>query len=577
MTEHDRSASACGPFQLRSWRLGALPIIERFLVRIGLAGLLERHLPAGDRRVALGAGAAIGLLVRNLCVAREPLYGLAEWAARYDPALLGLGSEDRGLLNDDRIGRALDQLFDADRGSLLTALMLGVIAEFDIDCSQLHNDCTSISLHGDYERADGRSRGGKQTAAAALGHSKDHRPDLKQFVLTLTVSADGAVPLAHRLLDGNTTDDQTHIATWDGLVELVGRADFLYVADSKLATRENMAHIDSRGGRFISVLPRSRAEDGQLRAWAQTHAFDFTEACRRPGKRQGDPDSVWQTAPAPIPTSDGHRIVWVRSSQKHERDAETRRARIERGMLALEAVQARLAGPRSRIKTRVAAEQAANAALTSTGAERWITYEIAETVQESFRQEKRGRPGANTRYRRTEKTVLTLSFRVNDENVAYDAATDGCFPLVSNDRDLTDPEILAAYRYQPNLENRHHQLKTVLQAAPITLKSPSRIEGLACCEFIALLTQCLIERELRAAMARENISALALYHEDRPSKAPTAARVFDLFADTARHHLTSHDGDIVQVFEPDLSDLQRHVLDLLGVPHDAYQSTTTDP
>ena len=358
------------PFELRSQRLGALPVVDRFLERAGVERVLARYLPPADRRVALPAAVAIGLLVRNLCVAREPLYGLAEWAERFDPALLGLGPGEADLLNDDRVGRALDQLFDADRGSLLTELMLGVIAEFQIDCSQLHNDSTSISLHGVYERADGRERGGKPTTRAALGHSKDHRPDLKQFVLTLTVSADGAVPLAHRLLDGNVTDDQTHIATWDGLVQLVGRPDFLYVADSKLCTREQMAHIHSRGGRFVSVLPRSRAEDRQIREWAQTHAFDWIEACRRKGKREGDPDQVWWTAPAPIPSSEGHRIVWVRSSHKHERDAEARRAKVERGMLALEAVQARLAGPRSRIKTLVAAEQAAQAALASAAAER---------------------------------------------------------------------------------------------------------------------------------------------------------------------------------------------------------------
>lgn len=239
---------------------------------------------------------------------------------------------------------------------------------------------------------------------AALGHSKDHRPELKQFVVELTVSADGAVPVAHRLLDGNVTDDQTHIATWDGLVALVGRSDFLYVADCKLATRQNMAHIDSHHGRFLSILPRSRAEDGQIRQWAQTHAFEFTEAARRPGKRNGDPDQVYWTAPAPIPSSEGHRIVWVRSSQKHECDAETRRARIERGMLALESVQARLASPRSRIKTTVAADEAARDALAQTGAARWIVYDIAETVQEGFRQEKRGRPGNDTRYRKTIKT-----------------------------------------------------------------------------------------------------------------------------------------------------------------------------
>jgi transposase len=577
MTARDPTQPPASQFALRSERLGALPIVDGYLQRIGVQALLERHLPAGDGRTGVPAAAVIGVLVRNLCVAREPLYGLADWAARFDLGLLGLGAGDGALLNDDRVGRALDQLFDADRGSLLTELMLGVISEFAVDCSQLHNDSTSISLHGDYAAADGRARGGKPTVAAALGHSKDHRPDLKQFVLTLTVSADGAVPLAHRLLDGNTGDDQTHIATWDGLVALVGRADFLYVADSKLATREQMSHIHSRGGRFLSILPRSRSEDGQIREWAQTHAFDFTEAARWPGKRKSTPDSVYWTAPAPIPTSEGHRIVWVRSSQKHECDAEARRARIEQGMLALESVQARLAGPRTRIKTLVAAHDAAQAALTAAGAARWITYQIAETVEDGFRQEKRGRPGPDTRYRKTQKTIFTLTFKIDHDKVAYDAATDGCFPLVSNDQDLTDPELLTAYRYQPNLEQRHHQLKSVLGAAPIELKSAARIEALACGEFIALLTQCLIERELRAAMTRENVTELALYHEDRTTRAPTAARIFDLYADTARHHLSTPDGQTIQIFEPDLDTLQRQVLDLLGLPAHAYLSTTPDP
>ncbi len=242
-------------------------------------------------------------------------------------------------------------------------------------------------------------------------------------------------------------------------------------------------------------------------------------------------------------------------------------------MLALEAVQAKLAGPRSRLRTLPAAHHAAQAALASAGAQRWIAYAITQSTQVGFRQEKRGRPGPQTRYRKTEKTIFMLTFRVDDEKVAYDAATDGCFPLISNDRELTDPELLGAYRYQPNLEKRHHQLKTVLSAAPVELKSPSRIEALACCQFIALLAQCLIERDLRAAMTRHDIPQLPLYHEDRPSKAPTAARVFDQFADTTRHHLTSHDGHTVQIFEPELTDLQNQILRLLAIP----RSATADP
>ena len=58
-----------------------------------------------------------------------------------------------------------------------------------------------------------------------------------------------------RVESGNATDDRSHVASWDLLCKLTGRNDFLYVADCKLATAENMAHIHQRGGRFLSVLP----------------------------------------------------------------------------------------------------------------------------------------------------------------------------------------------------------------------------------------------------------------------------------------------------------------------------------
>ena len=103
-----------GPFELSSQTLGALPIVDAFLERMGVDALLERVLGATDARVALRPAKAIGLLVRNLCVNREPIYALGEWAAPYDPRLLGLSVDDLALLNDDRVGRALDRLFDAD-------------------------------------------------------------------------------------------------------------------------------------------------------------------------------------------------------------------------------------------------------------------------------------------------------------------------------------------------------------------------------------------------------------------------------------------------------------------------------
>ena len=564
-----------GPFELQSSRLGALPIIDLFLDRMGLATLLDRHLPGGDPRVSLPAATVIGVLVRNLCVEREPLYGLAGWAGSFEPGLVGLVPGEAGLLNDDRVGRALDQLFDCDRGSLLCELTLHAIGEFSVDCSQLHNDSTSLTLHGDYAAADGRERGGKPTPAAKLGHSKDHRPDLKQLVLILTVSADGAVPLAHRVTDGNTTDDQTHIATWDGLVALTGGPDFLYVADSKLCTREQMGHVDRHGGRFVTVLPRTRREDGQLRDWMAKDTPEFVEAARRPGKRKADPDNVWSVCPAPFPSAEGHRIVWVHSTAKQRLDETARSERIQRARRDLKDLGRRLAGPRARISSLVAAEEAAAALLTATGAQHWITVTVTEATTETMRQEKRGRPGKDTRYRKTTKTHYALDIQVDAEKVRHDAASDGCFPLISNDHKLTETETLTAYRYQPNLEKRHHQLKSVHDAAPVTLHSPHRIEALFACHFIALLCCCLIERELRAAMTQENITDLPLYHEDRSCTAPTAARVFNHFADVQRHHLT-RDDEHVQTFEPQLTPLQQQLLDLLGMPPAAYLATARD-
>jgi transposase len=558
-------------FELSSQTLGALPIVGHFLDRMGLQATLERYLPDGDPRVLMSASQAIGVLVLNLCLAREPLYGIAEWAGSHPSELLGLQREEVELLNDDRVGRSLDQLFDCDRASLLTALVLRAIGEFRVDCSQLHNDSTSITLYGDYLQADGRERGGQPTAAAARGHNKEHRGDLKQLLLILTVSADGAVPLAHRLADGNTTDDQTHIETWDGLVVLTGRHDFLYVADSKLCTREQMGHIDTRGGRFITVLPRSRSEDGRLREWITQQAPDWSEACRKPGKRKGSPDLVWRVAPAPFPTAEGYRITWVHSSSKQRRDETARTERIDRARHALQELSERLAGPRARITTRVAAEETAAALLATSGAERWVSVTVTETVEERYRQEKRGRPGNDTRYRKIEKTRFALEVSVDAERVRYDAAADGCFPLTTNDHKLTDTQVLAAYRYQPNLEKRHHELKSVQDAAPVTLKSPFRIEALFACQFIALLTNCLIERELRQAMTRDGISELALYHEQRACTAPTAALTFEHFTDVQRHQLTRDDQHI-QTFDPQLTPTQHQLLKLLGIPASAYTS-----
>jgi len=174
--------TAPGQFTLHSRNLGCLPIVNFFLNRIGLADHLANYLPHGDARLRLTPAAVVEVVVRNLVVGRRPAYALGEWAAAFDPGVLGLRAGDAEMLNDDRDGRTLDRLFDADRASLITATVLAVIRDFGVETTQLHNDSTTVTVTGAYPDAGGRDRGGKATPAIRHGHNKDYRPDLKQLL-----------------------------------------------------------------------------------------------------------------------------------------------------------------------------------------------------------------------------------------------------------------------------------------------------------------------------------------------------------------------------------------------------------
>ena len=203
------------------------------------------------RRSTLPDRSAIGvtLLLKNVLLCREPLYGVGEWAAGYAPEALGFADTQLPSLNDDRVGRCLDRLFRSDVTSLVLALATHVVREFQVDLDELHNDSTTVTFHGVYADATEEEKRGQATRMAITwGYNKDHRPDLKQLLYILTVSGDGAVPLYFQVASGNVVDDQTHCAPWDLLCRLTGRRDFLYVADCKLASTENMAYIHQRQG-----------------------------------------------------------------------------------------------------------------------------------------------------------------------------------------------------------------------------------------------------------------------------------------------------------------------------------------
>jgi len=187
----------------------------------------------------------------------------------------------------------------------------------------------------------------------------------------------------------------------------------------------------------------------------------------------------------------------------------------------------------------------------------------------SFKQSRRGRPGPDTVYRKITRRRYDIQWTLDDQAVAYDQKSDGMYPLLTNDAKLTPAQVLTAHKGQPRIEKRFEQIKTVHEIAPVFLKNEGRVEALFTLYFLALLVQALIERELRNAMKAAGIEQLPLYPEARACRRPTTEHVLRLFSLAER--ISILDGtDIVRVFPPNLSELQRQVLSLLGVPASTY-------
>jgi transposase len=552
---------------LESLEVGAAPVVARLFSRLHLRQLFEQHLPAlPGRQPALPSAVTLGVLLSNLLLARQPLYAIPAWAARRVPEHLGLEPGQAALLNDDRLGRALDHLQRADRASLLTALVLRAVREFGVDLSELHQDTTTVTFSGGYADQPPADKAGRPPRIT-FGYNKDHRPDLKQLLYGITISADGAVPVHCKVYDGNTSDDQVHRDTWDFVRGIVGHTDFLYVADSKLCTRENMGHIASHRGRFLTVMPRTRAEDGWFREHLQAHTVAWREVHREPNPRRRDgPDLVYDGVESPRRSAEGYRVLWYRSSQKAEQDAQSRRQRLDRAYARLEALHSR---PRP-FKAHREAQQAGQRVVEEEQVGRWLRVEARGERQEEHRQVGPGRPGPATEYRRVEHWRFHPVFVEDAVALRREMLCDGLFPLMTNDEALSVQEALLKYKYQPFVEKRHEQLKSVFGVTPVWLKSVRRVASLLWLYYVVELVQALLEREVRQGMTERGLASLALYPEGRDCEAPTAEVVFAILEGHRRHRLLDEQGEELRRFHDQLPEPARELLCLLGVDTTPY-------
>lgn len=479
--------------------LGALPVVADFCRRLDIAGIVDRACPVRDIAYATH-GQVIEALVANRLTSPAPLVHVEDWARAWAvDEVFGLAPE---VLNDDRIGRALDAVaphLDGIVGSVGAKAITG----FGIDVARIHWDMTSISLFGAYRTPD------RDFIEPRFGHPKDRRPDLLQVQTGLAVSADGGIPLWHRAYDGGAGEVAQVVPAMEALTKLAGQRDFLMVGDSKLVSYPNLAAINRADVTFIA--PASKTYVGAtVLAALDSQAADPVDyiAQRDTNKTDADRGSYRVCEDTMILKAkkkaepDLHlRRVFVWSSARAGAATHARAKKLDRARGDLERLGRGLGGRYYPTATEVTERIAV---ITR---ERRVKSYLRTTIG-------------------TDPTTTkpTLVWHFDQAALAADAATDGWYALLTNlDPDVTAAEVLHAYKGQETVERRYSNFKGPIAVAPMFLKNNRRIEALITVICLALLIFALVERAVRLALSPA--TKLAGLWANRPAK-PTSALIF---------------------------------------------------
>lgn len=543
-------------------RIGEIPLLQAVIQKLGLKQVLQHYIkPHGNESVS--AVDTLLLLVMNITCGRQPIYELPEWVSKLDGRLVGRDRElSEQLFNDDRFGRALDKLYEADRASMVTDIALRVVETTGVDLSQLHNDSTTVKTFGVMP--------GKTATGLCFrrGHSKDHRPDLKQIVYNLTISADGAIPIHYKAYPGNRTDDTVHIEIWNALRHIAGKAGFLYVADCKVCTDKQLRHIVGNGGRVVTLMPETWKEVGAFKNTLRETIKAKKRILRRHLSNNDEEFETFYEFSGRYRTEKrNYPIHWIYSTEKKKRDRSSREKRLKEAEHALTELMGKL--NTRNLKTKEQIIQRVEKILKASDVSAFFHIDIREAKEQREKQIGKGRPSQDTQYETIINTIYTLYWRRNTQALDREKKVDGIFPVLCTDDKLTAKAALEAYKYQPRLEKRFCQLKSVHQVAPTLFKKVERVEAIMLLFFLALILQSVIEREVRQQMKKSGIEALDIYPEHRLAYHPTTAKIFERFCDIS-HYQIVEDDRVVKSFSDELTETQKSILTLLGMKEEGY-------
>jgi transposase len=526
-------------------RLDHLGIVAGVCHEIGLAAWLDAQDPGNRQQVSVGT-ATVAMVLNGLGFSNRQLYLVPQFFANKPVEhLLGPGMTAE-MLNDDCLGRTLDWLYAHD----LTKLFAGIASQarrvFGIKAEQVHVDTTSFSVSGDYARAEGPAE--PAVIAITYGYSRDHRDDLKQWMLALATTHDGDVPLFLQPLDGNRSDKVSLLATVMAIQTQLREADgeaSVYVADNGIYSEANMKQLNQAGVKWISRVSETLTEAKTLlqegsQSWQQSE----------------DRTLHWFTRVMALPQG-SERWVVVRTQASLQRAQQTLQRQVSKAQASWEQKCWHLGN------RRFACQADARAALERElkGKPPWLLVQTEFVAHPQYTGKGRPRKDASPV---THQWQIVATVTVNQEQVEQEAARKACWIVGTNVLDptvLSEHQLVTTYKEQGGVERGFRFLKDPLfLASSVFVKKPERIMALSFIMVLCLLVYRLAEFRLRARLAETQQTIPD--QVQKPTARPTMRWVFQCFEGIELLHVQTATTSLVLVLR--LQPVHRLILTLLG-------------
>ena len=491
----------------RSKTIAHLGLISGVCREFNIAGQIDKLIPVRSQDHHVTTGQAVEAMILNgLGFVNQRLYLVSKFFEDKPVDRLIAAGIEAEHLNDDRLGRALDSLYEHGVTSLFASIATEVMKQLGHKPKDVHLDSSNFHVHGDYNS-------GKQTDTLlhiTHGHSKDHRPDLPQAALQLIVDHLSGIPMHMEALNGNNSDSTSFRQTLERYgSELKSTGVERIIADSKLYSKETLTVLSQANMHWLTRVPATVNQVKELcsqTALDEMHWINEEYAAIGHQVVYADIAQYWL-------------VVYSRQAQKREQKTFIRKIgkQSQRSVKEWEKL----------CRQAFHCPQDALAA-----ADKWLKkqsyLQLQDVrVEQLRRYAQKGKPAKDASPERIEY-YLSGSLATDLTACQKELFQQSLFVLASDEKAASQHEqaqMLAAYKAQHSVERGFRFLKNPeVVASSFFVKSPQRVEALLLVMTLCLFIYSLLEYKIRKALREQKQTVPD--QKGKPTANPTARWIF---------------------------------------------------